>query len=140
VIRVRPGWLIVLCAALLSASVWLPWLTTGVGGGGHATGIGGTAGSLELPPRFGLGQTITLLASVLLVVGAMAGRRFAPRGSSGAALALAVGIGVLIGLYHVQNVAGDVAAGYGWYIGAGLAGAATVAALWTVVDAIRSHP
>lgn len=137
-IRFRPAWLIVLCAALLSVSVWLPWLTTNVGGGGHATGIGGTVGSLELPDRFGLGQIITLLASVLLVVGAMAGRRFAPRGSSAAALALALGIGVLIGLYHLQNVAGDVAAGYGWYVGAVMAGAAALAAMWTLVDAVRS--
>jgi hypothetical protein len=140
VIRIRPGWLVVLCAALLSVSGWLPWLTTAVGGGGHATGIGGTVGSLELPPRFGLGQLIILLASVLLVLGAMAARRLAPRGSSGAALALASGIVALIGLYHRQNVSADVSAGYGWYVGASLAAAAALFAVWAVLDALRRHP
>ena len=52
-LRARAGWLIALGAAILAVSGWLPWLTTSVGGGGHASAIGGTVGNLVLPARFG---------------------------------------------------------------------------------------
>jgi hypothetical protein len=73
-LRLSPGWLVALCAAILAVSVWLPWLTTRADGGGHANAIGGTVGNLVLPPRFGAGQLIALLASTLIVAGAMAAR------------------------------------------------------------------
>ena len=69
--RLRPGWLVTLCAAILAVSVWLPWLTTSALGGGRANAIGGTVGSLVLPRGFGVGQLIVLLTSTLLVAGAM---------------------------------------------------------------------
>ena len=58
-------------ALVISASAWLPWLTTAVNGGGWANAIGGTHGNLELSRGFGAGQLIVLLASTLLVAGAM---------------------------------------------------------------------
>ena len=61
----RPGWLVALCATGLTISSWLPWLTTSARGGGRANAIGGTLGSIALPPRFGAGQLIVLLSSVL---------------------------------------------------------------------------
>ena len=57
--RLRPGWLVALCAAILAITVWLPWLTTRADGGGRANAIGGTVGNLVLPARFGAGQLIT---------------------------------------------------------------------------------
>ncbi|HEX5142836.1 MAG TPA: hypothetical protein VFW21_03100 [Mycobacterium sp.] len=136
-IRLRPGWLVALCATLLAVSVWLPWLTTRAAGGGHASGIGGTVGSLELPPRFGAGQAITLLTSLLLVAGAMTGREIAQRWASAGALVLSLCIVGLIAWYHHLNVGHDVAAGYGWYVGAVLAGIAVLVSLWAVIDAAR---
>ena len=69
-VRPRPGWLVALCAAILAVSAWLPWLTTTADGGGRANAIGGTVGNLVLPPRFGAGQLIVLLASgIVLVLG-----------------------------------------------------------------------
>ena len=67
--RLRPGWFVALCAALLGGSAWLPWLTTSAHGGGRASAIGGTVGSIVLPSRFGAGQLIVLLSAVLIVTG-----------------------------------------------------------------------
>ena len=73
--RLRPGWLVVLCALVLAVSAWLPWLTSRADGGGHANAIGGIVGTMPVPPPgFGVGQLITLLASTLIVAGAMAAR------------------------------------------------------------------
>ena len=72
--RLQPGWLVAVCAAGLSVSSWLPWLTTTSGGGGRASAIGGTIGAVTLPSRFGAGQLIVLLSSVLIVLGAMVAR------------------------------------------------------------------
>src|SRR5262245_23365624 len=65
--HLRAGWFVVLCAVVLAVSVWLPWLTTPVLGGGRASAIGGTVGSIVLPAHFGVGQLIVLLTSVLIV-------------------------------------------------------------------------
>lgn len=116
--RLRPGWLLTLFAAALSISSWLPWLTTAVGGGGRASAIGGTFGSLELPSRFGAGQLIALLASVLIVLGALIGRGLSPRLAAAAALVVSLLVGVLSWWYHHANVHPPVSAGYGFYVGA----------------------
>src|SRR6185312_2437175 len=123
-VHVRPGWLVALCAALLAVSAWLPWLTTTAHGGGHANAIGGTVGSLVLPPRFGAGQLIVLLASTLAVAGAMAARGLSARLASVAAVAISTLALALTGWYYHANVQPPVSAGYGLYVGAGLAIAA----------------
>ena len=84
--RLHPGWLVALFAAIVSASAWMPWLTTTVGGGGWANAIGGTHGNLLLPPGFGAGQLIVVLSSALLVAGAVAGRGLSMKLASIAAL------------------------------------------------------
>ncbi len=92
--RLRPGWLVVLCAAVLAVSVWLPWLTSRADGGGRANAIGGVVGNMSVPPPgFGVGQLIVLLASTLIVAGAMAARGLFGRLASAAALAISVAAG-----------------------------------------------
>ena len=86
--RLIPGWLIAFCAAILAVAVWLPWLTTRAEGGGRANAVGGVVGNLSLPPHFGAGQLIALLASALIVAGAMAARGLSARLASSAALAI----------------------------------------------------
>jgi hypothetical protein len=134
--RLRPGWLITLFAAILSVSVWLPWLTTTVNGGGHASAIGGSVGSLQLPPRFGVGQLIVLLASTLLVAGAMVGRGLSPKLASVAALAISLLITALTAWYYHLNVVPPVVAGYGLYIGAASALGAVGCSAWALVSVV----
>src|ERR1700742_2767138 len=101
--RLRPGWMVALFAAAVSVSVWLPWLTTRVNGGGWANAIGGSIGSLHLPRGFGPGQLIVLLSSALLVAGAMAGRGLSERPASIAALVISlIVIVVTVRYYHVN--------------------------------------
>lgn len=129
----RPGWLVALCAAVLAVSVWLPWLTTSAVGGGRATAIGGTVGSIHLNTGFGAGQLIVLLTSTLLVAGAMSARGFSPRAAAGAALAISVLIGALVAVYYSIYVSPPVTASYGLYIGAGAAAAAVACSGWALV-------
>jgi hypothetical protein len=131
--RLRPGWLVALFAAVLSVSTWLPWLTTTVNGGGHANAIGGVVGSLALPPRFGVGQLIVLLASVLLVAGAMAGRGISGRAASLAALVISLLAAALVVWYYHLNVVAPVSAGYGIYLGAAGAAGAAICSLWALI-------
>jgi hypothetical protein len=50
--RLQPGWSAALFAAGLAVKARrLPWLTTSAGGGGRASAIGGTFGSITLPAR-----------------------------------------------------------------------------------------
>jgi len=135
----RPGWLVALWAAILSLSAWLPWLTTSVGGGGHANAIGGSLGSLELAPRFGAGQLIVLLAAALMVAGAMAARGLSVRLASVAALAISVLIGVLTVRYHYLNVNPPVTAAYGFYIGAAATVGALGCSIWAVLSALLTN-
>jgi len=80
-IRLRPGWLVVLFGVVIAISGWLPWRTTTSNGGGHANAIGGTVGNLVPLSKFDAGQLIVLLASTLIVAGAMTGFRLtAPAG------------------------------------------------------------
>jgi hypothetical protein len=129
--------MIALCAAILGASVWMPWLTTTVNGGGHANAVGGSMGSVVLPPRFGAGQLIVLLTATLLVAGAMTARGISSRWASVAALAISVCIGALTWLYYRLNVGPTISASYGWYLGAAGAAMAIGCSLWAVVDAVR---
>lgn len=133
--RVRAGWLVALFAVLLQISVWLPWLTTTAHGGGHANAIGGSVGSLELPPRFGAGQLIVLLASALLVAGAMAARDLSARLASLAALTISATIAGLTVWYYRLNVVAPVAAGYGFYLGAASVLGALGCSVWALVSA-----
>lgn len=134
--RLRPGWFVVLFAALLAGSAWLPWLTTSAQGGGRASAIGGTIGSLVLPPRFGAGQLIVLLSSALIVTGAMAARNLSPRLAATAALVISALIGLLTWWYYHLNVSPPVSAGYGFYVGAACALAAVACSVWAVVAAL----
>ena len=45
--HVRPGWLVALFAVTVSVSAWLPWLTTGINGGGWANAVGGSIGNMH---------------------------------------------------------------------------------------------
>lgn len=134
--HLRPGWLVTLCALVLAVSSWLPWLTTAVGGGGRASAIGGTVGSIMLPPRFGAGQLIVLLSSVLIVLGALAGRGISPRLASGAAVVISVLVLVLTWWFYRSNVQAPVAAGYGLYLGAVCALATVLCSVWALVVAL----
>jgi hypothetical protein len=134
--RLRPGWLVVLCAAVLAVSVWLPWLTSRADGGGRANAIGGIVGNMSVPPPgFGVGQLIVLLASTLIVAGAMAARNLFGRLASSAALAISVLLVVLTMWYYRLYVYSPVAAGYGLYLGAGAALIAVLLSVWAMVAA-----
>ncbi|MHA3019484.1 hypothetical protein ACXPWS_04340 [Mycobacterium sp. BMJ-28] len=131
--RLRPGWLVALCALVLIVSAWLPWLTTH---GGRASAIGGRAGTIDMPPPgFGVGQLIVLLAATLIVAAAMAARRLSPRLASAAALALSMIIAALIGWYFRLYVHAPIAAGYGLFVAAGAVAAATVLSVLAMVVA-----
>ena len=134
-VRLRPGWLVALCAAILTVAVWLPWLTTREDGGGRANAIGGVVGNLSLPPHFGAGQLIALLSSMLIVAGAMAARELSARVASSAALAISVLIAVLTMWYYRLFVHPPVSAGYGFYIGAAVTVIAIGLSVWAMVVA-----
>lgn len=133
-----PGWLVALCAAVLSVSSWLPWLTTSAGGGGRASAIGGTFGAIEVAPRFGTGQLIVLLASVLVVLGAMAARGLSARLTSAAALVISVLLAVLMWWYYRANVAPPVVAGFGFYLGAACVAGLLGCSTWALIATLRS--
>nr|WP_090344854.1 hypothetical protein [Mycolicibacterium malmesburyense]CRL76671.1 transmembrane protein [Mycolicibacterium malmesburyense] len=131
--RLRPGWLVALCGAIVSVSAWLPWLTAN---GGRVSAIGGIFGDLPAPkPGFGVGQLIVLLASLLIVAGAMSARGFSARLASTAALAISVLLVVLAVWYYRLYVYSPVSAGYGLYIGAAMAVVAAVLSVWAMVTA-----
>ena len=134
--RLRPGWLVVLCAAVLAVSVWLPWLTSRADGGGRANAIGGIVGNMPVPPPgFGVGQLIVLLASTLIVAGAMAARGLFGRLASTAALAISVLLVVLTMWYYRLYVYSPVSAGYGLYVGAAAAVFAVLLSVWAMIAA-----
>ncbi|GLE51805.1 hypothetical protein [Mycobacterium montefiorense] len=137
--RLRPGWLVALFALVVSASAWLPWLTTSVGGGGWASAIGGKHGSLQLPPGFGAGQLIVLLSSALLVTGAMVGRGLSVRLASIAALVISLLIAALVAWYYKLNVNPPVNAEYGLYVGGVAAVVCSVASLLAAIVSGRSR-
>ena len=136
-LRLRPGWLVALFAATVSVSAWLPWLTTGSNGGGWANAIGGSIGSLHLPPGFGTGQLIVLLSSALLVVGAMVGRGLSVKPASVAALVISLLVVALTVWYYDVNVKPPVSAAYGLYVGGGAAAAAVMCSAWALASSLR---
>jgi hypothetical protein len=136
-IRLRPGWLVALFAATVSVSAWLPWLTTGINGGGWANAIGGSAGSLHLPPGFRSGQLIVLLSSTLLVAGAMVGRGLLAKLASVAALVISLLVVALTVRYYDVNVKPPVSAAYGLYVGGGAAAAAVLCSVWALASSLR---
>lgn len=136
--RLRPGWLVAFFAVVVSASAWLSWLRTAVNGGGWANAIGGAHGNLELPPGFGAGQLIVLLASTLLVAGAMMGRGLSVKLASVAALLISLLIVALTVWYYKLNVNPPVSAEYGLYVGAGGAVCAAACSIVAVISALAS--
>lgn len=132
--RPAAGWLVSLFSAALSISAWLPWLT--VDGGGRASAIGGTVGSIALPPRFGAGQLVVLLSSVLIVLGAMAARGVSQRLAAVAAVVVAVVVAVLTWWYFHVHVVPPVSVGYGFYIGAVCAAAVLACSVWTLISVL----
>ena len=133
--RLRPGWFVVLCAAVLLVSAWLPWLTT-ASGGGRANAIGGRNGQIGVPPDgFGVGQFIVVLSSTLIVAAAMAARGLSARVASAVALGISVFIAVMVGFYYRLYAAPPVSAGYGLYIGAAVTVSAVVLSVLAVVAA-----
>ena len=134
--RVRPGWLVALCALIVAVSAWFPWLTSTADGGGRANAIGGIAGAMPVPPPgFGLGQLIVLLASSLMVAGAMSARGISARMASTVALAISVILVVAAGWYYRLYVYPPVSAGYGLYTGGGVALAAVLLSVWAMLAA-----
>lgn len=134
--RVQPGWLVVLCAVVISVSGWLPWLTTTANGYGRASAIGGVNGIRILPLHFGAGQAIVLLASVLAVAGAMTARGLSKRVSAAATVGISLAIAGLTAWFFQANVHPPNVAGYGLYIGAAAALLAILCAVWSVVAAL----
>ncbi len=128
--RLRPAWIVALCAAVLLVSAWLPWLSSPAG---HANAIGGKVGHIAVPPPgFGVGQLMVLLSSCLLVAAAMAARKVSPRTASVVALVLSAGLTALDVWYHLLYVHGPVVAAYGLYVGL------VAAALAIVLSALAS--
>ncbi|MGY4648593.1 hypothetical protein [Mycobacterium sp. URHB0021] len=137
--RLRPGWLVALCAAIVAVSAWLPWLTSRADGGGRANAIGGIVGAIATPrPGFGVGQLIVLLASTLIVAGAMAARGLSARMAATAALTISVLLVVLTMWYYRLYVYPPVSAGYGLYVGTGVAVVAVLLSVWAMVSAWSS--
>lgn len=135
--RLGPGWLVALCAATVSASAWLPWLTTRTGGGGWANAIGGSTGSLHLQQHFGPGQLLVLLSATLLVAGAMVGRGLSARPASVAALVISLLAFALTVWYYDVYVKPPVSAAFGLYIGGVAAAAAVVCSVWALAASLR---
>lgn len=125
-----------LCAAIVVVAAWLPWLTTGADGGGRANAIGGAVGSIVLPRGFGPGQLIVLLGATLIVAGAMAGQGISERWASLAGVLISSVLVALTVWYYTLNVKPPVAAGYGLYVGGGLALLAVVCSVWALVTTV----
>ena len=135
--RLHPGWLVALFAVGLSVSSWLPWLTTTADGGGRANAIGGTFGSITLNTRFGPGQLIVLMASVLVVLGAMTARGLSARMAASAAVATSVLVGLLSWWFFHANLVAPMQLGYGFYTATVCAVGALACSVWALVSHAR---
>jgi hypothetical protein len=134
--RLRPGWLVALFAATVSASVWLPWLTSGINRGGWAAAIGGSIDGLHVQHKFGTVQLILLLSSTLLVAGAVVGTGWSARAASVAALVISLTVVALLVRYYSVNVKGSISAAYGLYVGGAAAAAAVVCSAWALASSL----
>ncbi len=134
--RLRPGWLVALCAVVVAVSAWFPWLRSTADGGGRANAIGGIAGAMPVPPPgFGVGQFVVLLASLLVVAGAMSARGISVRLASAAAMSISVVLVVLAVWFYRLYVYRPVVAGYGLYLAGAAALVAVLLSVWTMVAA-----
>jgi hypothetical protein len=79
-----------------------------------------------------------LLASTLIVAGAMTARGLSARTSAVAALLLSVWIGALTVVYYRQKVHPPIDAAYGLYISAVATVAAAICSLWALFSALAS--
>jgi hypothetical protein len=129
--------MVALFAAMVSMSVWLPWLTTGNAGGGWVSAIGGSIDGLHVQQRFGTVQLIVLLSSALLVAGAVVGRGLSAKPASVAALVISLGMIVLMVRYYSVNVKPPVSAAYGLYLGGVAAAAALLCSVWALATSLR---
>ncbi|MDZ4265323.1 MAG: hypothetical protein U1D00_06440, partial [Mycobacterium sp.] len=84
-----------------------------------------------------VGQFIVLLASSLVIAGAMSARDISARMASTVALAISVVLVVLAGWFYRLYVYPPVSAGYGLYLGAAVAAAAVLLSVWTMLAAWR---
>lgn len=105
---------------------------------GWANAIGGAHGNLELPRGFGAGQLIVLLASTLLVAGAMMGRGLSVKVASVTALLISLLIVALTVWYYKLNVNPPVSAEYGLYVGAGGAACAVACSMVATIAVLVS--
>ena len=136
---VRPGWLVALCALTVAVSAWLPWLTSVADGGGRANATGGIAGAMPVPPPgFGVGQFVVVLASLLVVAGAMSARGISVRMASAACMLISVALVVLAVWYYRLYAHPPVVAGYALYLTGAVAVTAALLSVWTMLDAWRS--
>jgi hypothetical protein len=94
--------------------------------------------SLQLPPGFGAGQLIVLLASALLVAGAMLGRGLSVKPASLAALIISLLIVALVAWYYKLNVNPPVSAEYGLYVGGVAAVGAVACSVVSLIVAVAS--
>jgi hypothetical protein len=133
--RLRPGWLVVLFAAVTVISAWLPWRTKTDDPRGHASAIGSAVGALSPPTKFDAGQLIVLLASALIVAGAMTARGLSARASAIAALVISLCIIGLSVVYYRQKIAPPMEASYGLYIGVVATSLAALASVWALIAA-----
>ena len=136
--RLRPGWLVVAFGVVIAISGWLPWRMNTAGLPGHSSAIGGVVGHIAVPSKFDAGQLIVLLASTLIVAGAMAARGLSERMSAVAALVISLCIGGLTFVYYHQKIHPGVGAGYGLYIGAVATAAAAICSVWALLAALSS--
>lgn len=75
---------------------------------------------------------IVLLASVLVVLGAMVARDLAARPSAAVSVVISVSVAVLMWWYYGANVRPPVGAGYGLYLGAAFAVGMLVCSVWAL--------
>lgn len=129
--------MVALFAALVTMSVWFPWVTTGRPGGGWATAISGSIDGLHVQQRFGTVQLIVVLSSALLVAGAVVGRGLSARPASVAALMMSLGVIALMARYYSVNVKPPVSAAYGLYLGGVAAAAALLCSVWALAASLR---
>ena len=128
----RPGWLVALSAALVCRSAWLPLTTSFIRAADVQRGSR-TFGSITLPSRFGTGQLIVLLSSVLIVAGAMVARSLSPSSRGHHRTGPVVGDRDTHLVHYRLNVHSPVVAGYGFYLGAVFGVASVLCSVWALI-------